>query len=203
MGKNNLLLYGNNTISDFIGKYKFEISPNSFFQANPIQTEVLYGKALEYAGLTGNETVVDIYCGIGTISLFLAEKAKYVYGIEVVEQAVEDAKRNAEANGIKNVEFIAGEAEKLIPELYERGIYADVVVIDPPRKGCEERVLQAIVNMGAQLVVYVSCNPGTLARDLKWLAERGYEVAEVQPVDMFPQTVHTESVVKLERRKTQ
>lgn len=200
MGRKNILLHGKETISDFIGKFKFEISPNSFFQVNPVQTEVLYGKALEFAGLTGNETVMDIYCGIGTISLFLADKAKKVIGVEVVEQAVEDAKRNAAVNGVENVEFFAGEAEKVIPELYAKGVRADVVVLDPPRKGCEESVLQTIVDMGAERVVYVSCNPATLARDLRWMAERGYVVSEVQPVDMFPWTWHTESVCLLQMK---
>lgn len=199
-GNENIKLYGSDTITDYIGKYKFHISPLSFFQVNPLQTEVLYGKALEYAGLTGSETVFDLYCGIGTISLFLSEKAGKVYGIEVVEDAVSDARRNAELNGAGNVEFIAGEAEKIIPEMYGQGVRADVVVMDPPRKGCDDALLKTLVEMKPDRMVYVSCNPATLARDLKYLAENGYRTAEVQPVDMFPWTAHVETVVLMSRK---
>ncbi len=197
MGNENLTLYGKDTITDYIGRFKFNISPISFFQVNPIQTEVLYGKALEYAGLTGNETVFDLYCGIGTISLFLSEKAKKVYGVEVVEAAVMDARENALLNGVENVEFMAGEAEKLIPEVYSRGIRADVVVVDPPRKGCDEILLETLVNMKPERIVYVSCNPATLARDLNYLAGKGFKAVEVQPVDMFPWTPHVESIIMM------
>jgi len=199
LGDRNIVIYGEEAIYDYIGEFKFRISPLSFFQVNPVQTEVLYGKALEYAGLKGEETVFDAYCGIGTISLFLSKKAKKVYGVEVVPQAIENAKENARLNGVKNVEFLVGESETVIPELYRKGIEADVIVVDPPRKGCGEKLLEVIAEMGPEKVVYVSCNPATLARDLKYLSERGFEVKEVQPVDMFPQTVHVECVVLITR----
>jgi len=199
LGSENITLFGRDVITDYIGKFKFEISPLSFYQVNPVQTEVLYEKALEYAGLTGSETVFDLYCGIGTISLFLSQKAKKVYGVEVVEDAIRDAKRNAEINGVDNCEFIVGEAEKVIPELYGQGVKADVVVVDPPRKGCDEVLLQTLVDMAPKRIVYVSCNPSTLARDLGYLSERGFEVNKVQPVDMFPYTSHVECVTLMSR----
>ncbi len=201
MGKKNICLYGREYIEDTIGPYRFRISPLSFFQVNPVQTEVLYKKALEYAGLTGKETVFDLYCGIGTISLFLSQMAAKVYGVEVVEDAVRDAKLNAEINGVSNVEFIVGEAETVIPEMYKQGIKADVVVVDPPRKGCEEALLRTLVEMRPERIVYVSCNPSTLARDLKYLDENGYKAAEAQPVDMFPWTEHVECVIRIQRAK--
>mgnify|MGYP001075948610 FL=1 len=185
LGERNIVIFGEEAIYDYIGEFKFRISPLSFFQVNPVQTEVLYGKALEYADLKGDETVFDAYCGIGTISLFLSRKAKKVYGIEIVPQAINNAKENARLNGVKNVEFLVGESEIVIPELYRKGIKADVIVVDPPRKGCDEKLLEVITEMSPEKVVYVSCNPATLARDLKYLSERGYEVREVQPVDMF------------------
>lgn len=194
LGDENIVVYGRDTITDYIGEFKFNISPLSFFQVNPVQTEVLYRKALDYAQLTGKETVFDLYCGIGTISLFLSKKAKRIYGVEVVEAAVKDAWENAKVNGVENAEFIVGEAEKVIPEMYEKGVRADVVVVDPPRKGCDEAVLKTLVDMKPERIVYVSCNPATLARDLKYLAEGGFEVREVQPVDMFPWTYHVECV---------
>jgi len=197
LGDKNTLLYGSSTILDTIGKYSFLISPHSFFQVNPVQTRVLYEKALEYAELTGRETVFDLYCGIGTISLFLSEKAAKVYGVEVVEAAVADAKRNAELNGVKNAEFILGEAEKAVPGLYQEGIRADVVVLDPPRKGCDESLLRLISDMKPKRIVYVSCNPSTLARDLKHLTGSGYMAERVQPVDMFPWSGGVESVAQL------
>lgn len=190
-------LWGADTISDYIGEFRFNISPLSFFQVNPIQTEVLYGKALEYAGLTGNETVFDAYCGTGTITLFLSKKAKKVYGVEVVPQAIENARINAEQNGVKNAEFIVGEAEKVIPDLIKQGVKADVVVVDPPRKGCGIELLEAIAGIAPKRIVYVSCDPGTLARDLGILKDLGYETKEVQPVDMFPMTGHVENVTLL------
>lgn len=199
LGPRNIVIYGEETITDYIGKFKFKISPLSFFQVNPKQTEVLYNKALEYAGLTGEETVFDLYCGIGTISLFLSEKAKKVYGVEVVEDAIRDAKENAKLNDVDNVEFIVGEAERIIPDMYSKGIKADVVVVDPPRKGCDQVLLDTLVNMSPKRIVYVSCNPATLARDLAFLSERGFEVLEVQPVDMFPWSSHVESVVLMSR----
>ncbi|MDD4834022.1 MAG: 23S rRNA (uracil(1939)-C(5))-methyltransferase RlmD [Lutispora sp.] len=195
MGEQNEVIYGEGFIYDYIGEFKFKISPHSFFQVNPVQTEVLYNRALEHAGLTGKEIVIDAYCGIGTISLFLSKKAKKVYGVEIVGQAIEDAKANAKINGVENTEFILGESETVIPKLYQEGVKADVVVVDPPRKGCDEKLLKIICKMAPERVVYVSCNPSTLARDLKYLSERGYEVKEVQPVDQFPQTVHVESII--------
>ncbi|SKC92813.1 23S rRNA (uracil(1939)-C(5))-methyltransferase RlmD [Maledivibacter halophilus] len=193
-------LYGSDKIVDYIGDLKFEISPLSFFQVNPFQTKVLYDKAMEYANLTGNETVFDIYCGIGTISLFLAQRAKKVYGIEVIEEAIKDANENAKLNNIDNAEFFVGKAEKVVPKLYKKGLKADVVVVDPPRKGCEKTVLETIAKMEPKRVVYVSCKPSTLARDLKILDELGYETVEIQPVDMFPHTMHCEVIVKLEKQ---
>jgi len=195
-----ITLYGKNFISDYIGEFKFNISPLSFFQVNPVQTEVLYNKALEYAGLTGNETVFDAYCGTGTITLFLSKKAKKVYGVEIVPQAIENAIINAKQNGIENAEFIVGEAEKVIPELIKQGVKADVVVVDPPRKGCGIELLEAISSIKPKRIVYVSCDPGTLARDLGILEGMGYATLEVQPVDMFPMTGHVETVVLIERK---
>ena len=199
LGDKNIVLYGEGAIYDYIGQFKFRISPNSFFQVNPVQTDVLYNKALEYAALSGNETVFDAYCGIGTISLFLSQKAKKVYGVEIVPPAIENAKENAVLNGVDNVDFLLGESEKVIPEMYKKGIKADVIVVDPPRKGCGQELLDVIAEMQCPRVVYVSCNPATLARDLKYLAERGYKVQEVQPVDMFPHTVHCEAVALVVR----
>lgn len=199
LGKENKVIYGNGKINDYIGDLVFEISPLSFFQVNPIQTEVLYNKALEYAELEENDTVFDIYCGIGTISLFLAQKASKVYGIEIIEDAIKDAKINAKLNNLDNVEFYVGKAEEVVPKMYREGKSANVVVIDPPRKGCDEKVLDTIVSMKPDRVVYVSCNPSTLARDLAYLDERGYKCVEIQPVDMFPHTMHVETVAKLRR----
>ena len=175
LGKENKVIYGNGKINDYIGDLVFEISPLSFFQVNPVQTEVLYNKALEYAELKENDTVFDIYCGIGSISLFLAQKATKVYGIEIVEDAIKDAKINAKLNNLNNVEFYVGKAEEVVPKMYSEGKTANVVVVDPPRKGCDEKVLDTIVSMKPDRVVYVSCNPSTLARDLAYLDERGYK----------------------------
>ena len=199
LGTTNTTIYGEGAIYDYIGKFKFRISPNSFFQVNPVQTDVLYSKALEYAALSGKETVFDAYCGIGTISLFLSEKAKKVYGVEIVPQAIKNAKENAVLNNVHNVDFVLGESEKVIPDMHRKGIKADVIVVDPPRKGCEQELLEVIVAMQCPRVVYVSCNPATLARDLKFLVEKGYVVMEVQPVDMFPHTVHCEVCCLIER----
>ena len=197
LGEHCETLWGKDTITDYIGEFKFEVSPLSFFQVNSIQTEVLYSKALEYANLSGGEVVLDAYCGTGTISLFLSQKAKKVYGVEIVPEAIENAKRNAIENKVNNTEFIVGEAEKVIPKLISEGVRADVVVVDPPRKGCDKSLLEAISNMGPKTIVYVSCDPGTLARDLGILAELGYKTLEIQPVDMFPQTGHVECVVRI------
>ncbi|MEG0707908.1 MAG: 23S rRNA (uracil(1939)-C(5))-methyltransferase RlmD [Cellulosilyticaceae bacterium] len=189
------VIHGENFIVDTIGELKFKISPLAFFQVNPVQTKVLYDKALEYADLTGSETVWDAYCGIGTISLFLAQKAKKVYGVEIIEAAIENARANAELNGISNADFFAGRAEEVIPTMYQEGIIADTIVVDPPRKGCDVKLLETLVEMSPKKIVYVSCDPATLARDLAYLCEQGYKVEEVQPVDMFPQTTHVETVV--------
>ena len=191
------VLWGSEVIYDFIGDVKFAISAKSFYQVNPDQTKVLYEKALEYAGLTGEETVIDAYCGIGTISLFLAQKAKKVFGVEIVPEAIEDARRNAELNDITNVEFAVGPAETVISDWYKEGHSADVLVVDPPRKGCDETLLNTILEMKPKKVVYVSCNPGTLARDLRILEDGGYKTVEIQPVDMFPMTTHIENVASL------
>ncbi len=191
------VIWGEEVIYDYIGDIKFAISARSFYQINPEQTKVLYEKALEYADLSGEESVIDAYCGIGTISLFLAQKAKKVFGVEIVPEAIEDAKRNAALNGITNAEFAVGEAEKVIPDWYKEGNQADVLVVDPPRKGCDEALLQTILSMKPKKVVYVSCNPATLARDLRILEDGGYKTEEVQPVDMFPQTMHCEAVAKI------
>ncbi|MEC3666603.1 MULTISPECIES: 23S rRNA (uracil(1939)-C(5))-methyltransferase RlmD [Bacillus] len=196
-GNETNVIWGEEYIYDLIGDVKFAISARSFYQVNPEQTKVLYDKALEYAELQGEENVIDAYCGIGTISLFLAKQAKKVYGVEIVPEAIEDAKRNAELNGITNAEFAVGEAETVIPKWYEEGITADTLVVDPPRKGCDEALLRTIIDMKPKRVVYVSCNPGTLARDLRVLEDGGYQTLEVQPVDMFPHTNHVECVAQL------
>ncbi|MBO1909973.1 23S rRNA (uracil(1939)-C(5))-methyltransferase RlmD, partial [Microvirga sp. 3-52] len=197
-GDKTLLLYGKPFIVDTIGDIKFEISARSFYQVNSEQTEVLYGQALEYAQLTGTESVIDAYCGIGTISLFLAQNAKEVYGVEIVPQAIEDAKRNAELNDINNAHFEAGPAEEVIPKWYAEGKRFDVLVVDPPRKGCDEKLLDTILEYKPKRIVYVSCDPATLARDLRILEDGGYRTQEVQPVDMFPHSSHIEVVTWLE-----
>ena len=202
MGRKLKLLWGKEYIEDEIGTVRFRISPLSFYQVNPLQTEKLYGKALEYAGLTGNETVWDLYCGIGTISLFLAQRAKKVYGVEIVPEAIADAKQNAKLNEITNAEFYVGKAEEVLPEKYEKEqIKAEVIVIDPPRKGCEQTVLETMIRMEPERIVYVSCDSATLARDLKYLCENGYELKRVCPVDMFGNSVHVETVVLLSQQK--
>lgn len=201
MGNEIVNLYGPGYITDYIGSIRYQISPLSFYQVNPVQTEHLYGTALEYAGLTGNEIVWDLYCGIGTISLFLAQKAKKVYGVEIVPQAIEDARANAALNGIDNVQFFVGKAEEVLPEQYEKNhIYADVIVVDPPRKGCDTVCLDTIVKMNPKRVVYVSCDSATLARDLKYLGERGYGVEKVRGVDMFAGGTHVETVCLLTKK---
>ena len=203
MGKEIVDLYGPGYITDFIGDVKYQISPLSFYQVNPIQTKVLYGTALEYAGLTGDEVVWDLYCGIGTISLFLAQKAKQVYGVEIVPQAIEDARRNAKLNNMDNVRFFVGKAEEVLPEQFEREkIHADVIVVDPPRKGCDRICLDTILKMQPDRVVYISCDSSTLARDLRYLADGEYVMDKVRACDMFAGTCHCECVVKLERKKS-
>ncbi|MEW4430533.1 23S rRNA (uracil(1939)-C(5))-methyltransferase RlmD [Paenibacillus pabuli] len=199
-GDETRVLWGRDVIYDYIGDVQFAISPRSFYQVNPVQTEVLYGKTVEYAGLSGKETVIDAYCGIGTISLFLAQHADQVYGVEIVPEAIEDARSNAMLNEMKNVKFEVGASEDVIPRWKEQGIEADVIVVDPPRKGCDPRLLDTILEMKPERVVYVSCNPSTLARDLRVLEDGGYRTVEVTPVDMFPHTVHVECVILMERR---
>ena len=207
MGDSYEILWGQGYITDYIGNVKYQISPLSFYQVNPVQTEKLYGLALEYADLKGDETVWDLYCGIGTISLFLAQKAKQVYGVEIVPQAIDDAKENAKINAIDNAEFFVGKAEEVLPEYYaeyEREhngetARADVIVVDPPRKGCDETLLETIVKMQPEKVVYVSCDSATLARDLKYLCANGYEIRMCRGVDQFPQSVHVETVVLLSK----
>ncbi|QPC45512.1 23S rRNA (uracil(1939)-C(5))-methyltransferase RlmD [Mangrovibacillus cuniculi] len=196
-GEETNTLWGADVIYDNIGDIRFAISARSFYQINSVQTKVLYDKALEYAQLTGEENVIDAYCGIGTISLFLAQQAKHVYGVEIVPEAIEDAKVNAKLNNISNATFEAGPAEVVIPNWYKNGITADVLVVDPPRKGCDQALLDTIMAMKPKRVVYVSCNPATLARDLRVLEDGGYKTVKVQPVDMFPQTSHVEAVAML------
>lgn len=199
LGDKVITVYGDDTLNDQLGPFKFHISPLSFYQVNPVQTVVLYDKAVAFAGLTGSETVFDLYCGIGTISLFLAQKARTVIGVEVVEEAVRAAEKNAAMNSIDNTEFYVGLAEEIVPQLYQQGKRADVVVVDPPRKGCDQILLETMVQMQPNRIVYVSCNPSTLARDLKYLGENGYTISKVQPVDMFPWTEHVEVVTVIER----
>lgn len=200
MGPEVLLLWGKPYIEDYIGDIKYQISPLSFYQVNSLQTRNLYQTALDYAQLTGEETVWDLYCGIGTISLFLARRAKQVYGVEIVPQAIADAKHNAQENGIENADFFVGKAEEVLLEKYKKeSIYADVIVVDPPRKGCDEVLLETMVKMAPKRIVYVSCDSATLARDLKYLCGQGYQMEEVRGVDMFPQTVHVECVVLMSK----
>ncbi len=202
LGRELINLYGPGYLEDLIGDVRFRISPLSFFQVNPVQTEKLYGKALEFAGLSGGEVVWDLYCGIGTISLFLAKKAKQVYGVEIISAAIENAKENARLNHMDNAEFLVGKAEEVLPEKHRESggtMAADVIVVDPPRKGCDEALLDTMVKMAPKRIVYVSCNSATLARDLRFLCDRGYELKRVQACDMFPMSVHCEAVCLLER----
>ena len=209
MGNEIIPVWGQTYITDYIGDVRYKISPLSFFQVNPVQTETLYRLALAYAGLTGEETVWDLYCGIGTISLFLAREAKQVYGVEIVEQAIEDARDNARINGIGNARFYVGRAEEVLPSCCEEyaqshdgeKMHADVIVVDPPRKGCDQALLQTIVDMEPDRIVYVACDSATLARDVKFLRENGYEIRKARAVDQFPQTVHVETVVMLSHKK--
>ena len=202
LGEEIRLLWGQEYITDRIGDISYQISPLSFYQVNPMQTQKLYAKALEYADLHGQETVWDLYCGIGTISLFLAQKAKFVRGVEIVPAAIENAKENAKLNGLENTEFFVGKAEEVLPREYKKnGVYADVIVVDPPRKGCDETLLETMIEMNPDRIVYVSCDSATLARDLKYLCERGYELRKVCPVDQFGMTVHVETVVLLSQQK--
>ena len=202
MGKTVRCLGGEAYIEDRIGDVAYRISPLSFFQVNPVQTEKLYETALEFAGLTGTETVWDLYCGIGTISLFLAQRAAHVCGVEIIPEAIRDARENAARNGIENAQFFVGKAEEVLPEKYEKeGARADVIVVDPPRKGCDAALLETILQMEPERIVYVSCDSATLARDLKFLCAGGYALQRVRPCDMFPHTVHVETVVLMSRIK--
>ena len=199
LGPTNHVLYGDGTITDHIKDLQFTLSPHSFSQVNPEQTTVLYDQALAYADLKGNETVIDAYCGTGTISLFLAHKAKHVIGIEIVEPAIINARENAKRNGYNNTEFIVGDAAVEMPKLYKAGVRPDVIVFDPIRAGCKEEVLTSAAGMEPKRIVYVSCNPATMARDIEILTHYGYKLKEVQPVDMFPMTAHVETVALLSK----
>lgn len=198
-GDETRILYGEPYIYDEMNGIRFAISPRSFYQVNPIQTETLYSKAVEYAQLSGNEIVFDAYCGIGTITLFLAQHAKQVYGVEIIPEAIEDAKMNAQLNGFENTQFAVGKSEEIIPAWIENGIVPDVIVVDPPRKGCDRSLLDTMLEAAPDRIVYVSCDSSTLARDLRVLIDGGYKLEVVQPVDMFPQTAHIECVAKLVR----
>ena len=200
LGEKIIPVWGEPYITDSIGAVKFRISPLSFYQVNPIQTKKLYELVLDFAKLHKTETVWDLYCGIGTISLFLAQKAKQVYGVEIIPQAIEDAKKNAEMNGIRNAQFIVGAAQEILPKKYkEEQIGADVIVVDPPRKGCEQSLLDTILVIAPDRIVYVSCDPATLARDLKYLCEKDYKLVKIQPVDQFAHSVHVETVILMAR----
>ena len=197
LGEETEIIYGEGYIYDYLGEFKFKISPMSFYQVNPLQTYKLYSKAIEYAKLTGKETIFDLYCGIGTIGIFASKNVKKLYGIETIEQAIEDAKENAKINNVQNAEFFAGDVEKILPELIEtRNLRADVIFIDPPRKGCDEVAIKTILEVEPERIVYISCNPATLARDLKELEEK-YDIIEATPVDMFGFTSHVEVVTSL------
>lgn len=202
LGDKNITLWGKDKICDTLFGISYEISPHSFYQINPIQTEKLYSKAIELAELSGAENVLDIYCGIGTISLSCAKNAKNVVGVEIVEQAIADAKKNAVCNNITNAEFYAGSAENIVPKLIDEGLRPDVVLIDPPRKGSDEKTLDAIIKASPDRIVYVSCNSATLARDARYLAQHGYEIKHIAPVDMFPHTMHVETVCLLSKLKS-
>ena len=216
LGRETRCLYGKDSIEDKIGELSFSISVPSFYQVNPVQTEKIYGKALEYAALTGEETVWDCYCGIGTISLFLAQKAKQVYGLEIVPEAIENAKKNAEKNGLQNAEFFVGAAEEVLPKWVEEqkrelsakgadcgiGDMVDVVSLDPPRKGCDEACLSAVLELSPKRIVYVSCDPGSLARDIKYLREGGYELQKWVGIDNFPRTGHVETIALLQKEES-
>lgn len=198
-GKKYRKIYGEDTLLDYIGDYKFHLSPNSFFQVNSSQTEVLCNQAIDYLDLNKEDIVYDLYSGIGTISLYIASKAKEVYGIEIVAEAIEDANKNAKINNISNTQFLLGKAEEIFPQLIKKGIKGNKVIVDPPRKGCGKEVLEAIVGLSPERIVYVSCNPSTMARDIRYLANDGYKILEVQPVDMFPHTAHVEAIILLQR----
>jgi len=198
LGNKNILLYGDEYIKDNIFDLKFKVFPHTFFQINHTQTDKLYSKAIEYSDIEDTDIVYDLYCGVGTISLLAAKKAKEVHGIEIVKDSISSAEENKKENEVENANFHLGSVENVFPKLFKKGIKADIVIIDPPRKGCEESVLNTIKEMNPKKIVYVSCNPSTLARDLRILQEGGYNINEIQPVDMFPHSVHIETVVLLE-----
>lgn len=200
LGDRNITLYGDGYIEDTIFNYVFRISPRSFYQVNPVMTTVLYGKAIEYMELSGNETVIDAYCGTGTIGILASGGAKKVIGVELNADAVRDAKFNAKRNDIKNIEFYTADASDFMVEMAKAGQTADVVIMDPPRAGSDERFMSSVVTLGPKKVVYVSCNPETLARDLNYFIKNGYKVKRIQPVDMFPHTNHVETVALLVRK---
>jgi 23S rRNA (uracil1939-C5)-methyltransferase len=211
MGTEIHTIWGQDTIKDTLCGLEFNISPLSFYQVNPVQTEKLYGQAIEYAGLTGNETVWDLYCGIGTITLSMSKKAKQVYGVEIIPQAIDDANDNAARNNISNAKFYVGKAEEVLPDFYEKesekdsssnALHPDVIVVDPPRKGCDQMCLDTMLKMAPNRIVYVSCDSATLARDLRILCDGGYKLEHVRPCDMFPMSVHVETVVLLTRQNT-
>ena len=202
LGEKDVILYGDGFIYDKLGKYTFKISAKSFYQTNPIQTEVLYQKAIDYAKLDKNDILCDLYCGIGTIGIFASNKVKKVYGIEIVEEAVETAKENAKINNVDNIEFIAGDVEKAFKELVEeKNVKPTAIIVDPPRRGLDETTINKILELGVEKLVYVSCNPATMVRDIRMM-EANYEVKEIQPVDMFPFTSHVECVAVLQLKKT-
>lgn len=203
LGEKVTVLWGRDYIFDYIDNLKFKISLKSFFQINPIQTEILYKKAVELANIKGDETVLDIYCGIGTISLFFAREVKNVIGIEIIPEAIEDAKENARINNLQNIRFEVGKAEEVIPYLYENeNIYADIIIVDPPRKGCDEKLINTIIDMKPKTLIYISCNPVTLARDLNILSNNGFKIREIQPIDQFIFTTHVETIVLMQRKNS-
>jgi len=199
MGHTSYTLYGKDTITDKLSEYEFKISDTSFYQINPTQTEKLYHKALEYAQLDGEETVIDAYCGIGTIGSYMSQKAKHVYGVEVVEQAIENAKENAQINHIDNATWEAGKAEEIILKWQQEGIKPEVVMVDPPRKGCDQTFIETLIELSPKRIVYISCNPATQVRDVELLKNSGYQLKEITPVDMFPHTTHVETVALIEK----
>lgn len=199
LSRDNTFLYGMKEIEGQIGKLKFDISPNSFFQINTEQTLKLYDIVKEFCDLKGSETVFDLYCGVGTIGMYVAKDAKKVYGVESVMDAVENAQKNAKRNNVRNIEFLKGDVQKMLPSMLNSDIRPDVVIIDPPRKGCTYKFLDILSKTECDKIVYVSCNPATLARDVKILSDKGYSAEKIQPVDMFPHTSHVECVVEMIR----
>ena len=201
LGNINETIYGEGNIFDILGDFKFKISPMSFYQVNPVQTEILYNTAIEYAKLNGNETVLDLYCGIGTIGIFASKYAEKVYGIEIIENAVKDAKENCLINHVKNAEFYHGEVEEILPKIMDKEkLKPDVIFVDPPRKGCDKKTIETLLKLEPKKIIYISCNPATLARDVALLEEK-YQLEKVQPVDMFPWTSHVECCTIMGRRE--